>query len=261
MLAQAKYIILDMDGTVYLDGQALPGAVEFLQRAQQTGRQVLFFTNNSSNDVTVCQNKLHSMGIAAEPGQIILSTQVAVDYLQREHPGKRVYLLGNERMQAIVQAAGIPLVQDNADLVLLGFDTTLTYDKIYRAARYIANGAVYIATHPDVNCPASDGFMPDTGAMIALFAASTGKTPLVLGKPTTHTVEYITRYLGCTRGQLAFVGDRLETDIAIGANHNIPSALVFTGATTRELYAASPIRADIAVDSLAQLLPYLGELA
>ena len=140
---------------------------------------------------------------------------------------------------------------------MLGFDTTLTYQKIRNAAKYIANGAEYIATHPDLNCPTADGFMPDTGSMIELFAASTGKRPLVMGKPMTATVDYITNMLSCSRDEIAFIGDRLATDIAIGASHGIPSALVFSGVTTREEYENSDIKASVAVNSMKDLAEYL----
>ena len=118
-------------------------------------------------------------------------------------------------------------------------------------------GEIYIATHPDMNCPTADGYMPDTGSMIELLAASTGRRPLVMGKPMTATVDYITALLGCERNELAFVGDRLATDIAIGADHGIPSALVFTGVTSPSVYETSAIRADVAVLRLADLCEYL----
>jgi len=248
-----KYFIVDMDGTFYLDGHIIPAADSFLDCLAEQGRDFYFFTNNSSNNVESCGEKLAAMGYPVSPEKIILSSQVAIDYLQRQHAGKSVYLLGNERLTADMEAAGIPLTQARPDIVLLGFDTTLTYQKIWDAARYIAEGARYIATHPDINCPTAEGFMPDTGSMIALFAASTGKRPTVLGKPMTYTVDYITARLGCNREDLAFVGDRLETDIAIGANHGIPTALVLSGVTTAEHYAQSDIRADAVVDRLADL--------
>ena len=99
--------------------------------------------------------------------------------------------------------------------------------------------------------------MPDTGSMIELFAASTGKRPLVMGKPMTATVDYITNMLSCSRDEIAFIGDRLATDIAIGASHGIPSALVLSGVTTREEYENSDIKASVTVNSMKDLAEYL----
>jgi len=257
VFAKTKYFIIDMDGTFYLDSRLIEGSLAFIDKLRQTGRDFLFFTNNSSNNVGTCVEKLEKMGFPADPGKIVISSHVTIDYLQRTQPGKTVFLLGNKLLEADFEAAGIPLVQSKPDLVVLGFDTTITYQKMWDAVKYLDGGAGYIATHPDLNCPTAEGFMPDTGSMIELFAASTGRRPVVMGKPMTATVDYITRLLGCEKEELAFVGDRLATDIAIGANHHIPSALVLTGVTTLAEYEKSPIRADVVAERLAALCTYL----
>ncbi len=254
---KTKYFIIDMDGTFYLSGNLIEGSVDFINRLKETGRDYYFFTNNSSNNVEVCLSKLASMGFNTTEDKIIVSSHVAAAYINKNYPGKKVYLLGNDRLKADIEKAGISLVEEDPDIVLLGFDTTLTYEKIRKAARFIYNGAVYLATHPDVNCPTADGFKPDTGAMIEMFAESAGRRPTVLGKPMTPTVDYITDKLGCERDEIAFVGDRLETDIAIGMRHSIPCALVYTGVTTPEMYAKSDIRADVDVKDLKTLSEYL----
>ena len=248
--SKTKYFIIDMDGTFYLDGNLIDGALDFLARVKQLGKDFFFFTNNSSNNVEVCRQKLAKMGCEVPPEKIIISSHVTADFLNRNRKGKTVYLLGNERLTADFEAAGVPLVKEKPDIVVLGFDTTLTYQKLWDACRYIANGAQYIATHPDLNCPTADGFMPDTGSMMALVKASTGKEPLVMGKPYRYTVEYLTNRLGCAPDELCFIGDRLETDILIGQKHNIPSVLVLTGVTDRDTYKKSDIRATLVCDSL-----------
>ena len=252
-----KYFIIDMDGTFYLGNGIIEGADGFIKKLTESGRDFRFFTNNSSNNVQVCCAKLEKMGFPVGEDKIIISSHVAIDYLKKNHPGQGVYLLGNERLTNDFLNEGIKLVDENPDVVMLGFDTTLTYEKINKAANYIANGVTYLATHPDLNCPTAEGFMPDTGSMIELFAASTGKRPKVMGKPMAETVDYITHMLGCSRDDIAFVGDRLATDIAIGANHGIPSALVLSGVTTLEEYEASGIKASVVAEDLAALAEYL----
>ena len=247
---KTKYFIIDMDGTFYLDGNLIDGALDFLAKVKSLGKDFFFFTNNSSNNVEVCREKLSKMGCQVPPEKIIISSHVTADFLNRNRKGKTVYLLGNARLTADFLAAGVPLVQNNPDIVVLGFDTTLTYQKLWDACRFIANGAEYIATHPDFNCPTADGFMPDTGSMMALIKASTGKEPLVMGKPHRYTVEYLTNRLGCQKEELCFIGDRLETDILIGQKHSIPSVLVLTGVTDRVSYEKSNIRATLVCDSL-----------
>ncbi|MDR0531493.1 MAG: HAD-IIA family hydrolase [Oscillospiraceae bacterium] len=252
-----KYLILDMDGTVCLGQRMLPGAGEFVQSLRARGIGRLFFSNNSSRSVDQCVRALRAMGFPAAPEDIAISTHVAADYLNERHPGARVFLLGNEHLSAELRQLGLRLVSDKPDLILLGFDTTLDYEKITKAANWLAAGLPYYATHPDVNCPVAGGFLPDTGAMIELFAASAGRRPVVLGKPERPTVDYLCRRLACAPQELCFVGDRLETDIAIG-RHGVATALVFTGVTSPAQYEAQgECRAGLAVESLAALSGYL----
>ncbi|MBE6827875.1 MAG: HAD-IIA family hydrolase [Ruminococcaceae bacterium] len=248
-----KYFILDMDGTFYLGTDIIDGSLDFLKKVRETGKDFCFFTNNSSNNVEVCRTKLHNMGCEADSSQIVISSHVTIDYLKRNYPGKTVYLLGNERLTNDFINAGITLDDTDPDIVVLGFDTTLNYEKIHKACRFLAEGRIYIATHPDFNCPTADGFMPDTGSMMAMFKASTGRDPVIMGKPYYTTVEYLTHKLGCKPEELCFVGDRLETDIAIGFNHSLTSVLVLTGVTDTETYAASSIRASFVAESLKKL--------
>jgi HAD superfamily hydrolase (TIGR01450 family) len=257
-LKNAKYFVLDMDGTFYLGERMVPGAGDFARSLKTRGLEYRFFTNNSSNSAALCRDRLRGMGFAASPDEIILSSDVAADYLNARCPGAGVYLLGNERLTADLRRAGVRLVDEKPDLVLLGFDTTLDYGKITKAANWIAAGLPYSATHPDVTCPGTGGFLPDTGAMIALFEASAKRRPIVFGKPERFTVDYLRKRLRCRPEQLVFVGDRLETDIAIGARHGIPSVLVLTGVTTREIYEAqSEVRASLVVESIADLAGHL----
>ncbi|MDR2686627.1 MAG: HAD-IIA family hydrolase [Oscillospiraceae bacterium] len=258
LFAKTKYFIFDMDGTFYLGDRMIPGAGDFARSLAAKGLDYRFFTNNSSNSEETCMAKLANMGFPVEPGRVVLSSGVAADYLNARCPGARVYLLGNGRLAADMRRAGITLVQEEPDLVLLGFDTTLDYEKITKAANWIAAGLPYYATHPDRNCPVTGGFLPDTGSMIALFEASAGRRPVVLGKPMRTTVDYLTRLLRCAPEELAFVGDRLETDIAIAAGHGIPSALVLTGVTTLEDYRAqTQVKAGLVVASMAELGEYV----
>lgn len=251
---KTKYFIIDMDGTFYLDGNIIPGSLDFLNTVRERGKDFCFFTNNSSNNVAVCKEKLHSMGYDVPERKIVISSHVAIDFLKRHRAGKRVFLLGNERLAADFKKAGICLAEEEPDIVVLGFDTTLTYQKMWDACRFLAGGAEYIATHPDFNCPTAGGFMPDTGSMMALFEASTGRKPdKIMGKPHRYTVEYLTAYLGCAAEELCFIGDRLETDILIGQKHGVPSVLVLTGVTNEEVYARSEIRANVVAQSLCAL--------
>ena len=257
MFAGTRCFIIDMDGTFYLGDTLIPGADDCLRRIEESGREYFFFTNNSSNSLDICCTRLAKIGFPTPKEKVLMSSYVAADHILHNHPGETVYLLGNENLRQAMLETGVPLVQKDPDIVLLGFDTTLTYQRIWDACRYIAGGARFYATHPDVNCPIVGGFKPDTGAMIEMFAASTGVRPTVLGKPMQPTVDYLTRKLGCEAEELAFIGDRLETDIRIGADRGIPTVLVMTGATNERILASSPIRPSLVLPSMAELQNYL----
>ena len=257
MFERTKYFIIDMDGTFYLGDTLIPGADECLRRIVKSGRDYFFFSNNSSNSIDTCRARLAKIGFPVPREKVMLSSYVAALTVKRDYPGKRVYLLGNQNLYDVFREEGVPLAQEDADVVMLGFDTDLTYERIRKACRMIADGAVYMATHPDVNCPTQDGYIPDTGSMIEMIAASTGRYPAVLGKPMTPTVDYLTETLSCAREELAFVGDRLETDIRVGTDHGIPSVLVLSGVTDEETARQSPIRPDLILPSLRELAEYL----
>lgn len=253
-LADIKCFIVDMDGTFYLGEGLLPGAKEFAENVEKSGKRFFFFTNNSSHNEEECLAKLRKYGYDAQEGSVIISSHVTIDFLKRNRAGKTVYLLGNENLTGDFIKAGITLTEENPDIVVLGFDTSVTYEKINKAANFIAGGAEYIATHPDVNCPLKDGFMPDVGAFISFFKSSAGKEPdLIMGKPYAFTVDYVTNRIGCKREEVAFVGDRLETDIAIGVKNGLKAVLVYTGVTTPEMYEKSDIKATAAFDNIGEL--------
>ena len=254
---KTKYFIIDMDGTFYLGDTMIDGADEFIKELKEKDKDFFFFTNNSSNSVKLCCERLKKLGFPVPEDKVVLSSDVAVDFIKKNYNGKSVYLLGNKNLYDCFIDGGINLCNENPDIVVLGFDTDLTYERICKACNYIAEGAVYIATHPDMNCPTANGFMPDTGAMIEMVAASTGKRPLIVGKPTIHTVNYMCELLGCEKDELVFVGDRLETDIKIGFDNGIPTALVLSGVTTEKMLNESEIKPSVTAENLKGLSKYL----
>lgn len=252
-----KYFILDMDGTFYLGDRLLEGSLEFIQHLKDTGRDFLFFTNNSSKNSKVYVDKLASMGCYVEEDKVVTSGMVTVDYLKKHYEDPRVYLLGTPMLEEDFARRGINLVQEEPDLVVVGFDTTITYEKLTIACDFIREGKPFIATHPDLNCPVEDGFIPDCGAICAFITASTGVQPKYIGKPYRETLDYIIDYLKCKPEEMIFIGDRLYTDIAIGYNHGVTSLLVLTGETKLEDLEEASVKPDIVVERLSDLIQLL----
>ena len=245
-LKEIKFFILDMDGTIYLEKNILKGSLDFLSQLEKTDRDYIFLTNNSSKNRADYQRKLGRMEIEVAPKKILNSGEITASYLaeQGQQKGKRIYLLGTESLKLEMERFGHKIVNQEAnirekaekvDYVVLGFDKSLTYQKLWDAHQLIISGVDYVATHPDLVCPLSGGrTQPDTGAMIELLAASTGKRPLVVGKPSELTVQYILKRFNLKKSELAMVGDRLYTDMRMAHDAGITGILVLSGETKRE---------------------------
>lgn len=244
ILENKKLYIFDMDGTIYLGNNVFPYAIRFINHLRAAGKKVLFFTNNASRAPRTYVEKLTKLGFEPTPEEIMTSGDVTVEFLLRHRPGKSVYLVGTDDLVENFRERGIPLLsgeEEHADIVITSFDTTLTYKKLDNACRLIRNGAEYLSTHPDFNCPTENGFIPDSGAIAAFVTASTGKVPTYFGKPYKETVEMIAEATGFSRREMCIFGDRLYTDIALGRKHGVTAVLVLTGETKMEDVEAAEV--------------------
>jgi HAD superfamily hydrolase (TIGR01450 family) len=231
-----------MDGTIYIGAKPLPGAVDLLAKINARGsKRMIYFTNNSSKDKNHYLKKLGQMGFPASGGQLLISADVLIKYLNSHEGGKKIYLVGTPHLEAMFENGGICLTSGEPDIVVTSFDTTLTYAKLERACAYIRGGALWLATHPDINCPVENGYIPDCGAINELIRVSTGKPlPKAFGKPCGEAVEMIEEIYGERRENMAIFGDRLYTDVAMGKNNGMTAALVLTGETSLEEAMALP---------------------
>lgn len=264
-LLSIKCFLLDMDGTFYLGDKLIPGALEFLQILKDTNKDFLFLTNNSSKNKFAYKQKLSKLGCNINEEKIFTSGEAAVIYLKNKNKNSKIFLLGTPSLEEEFESNGFRLIKDRSetpDFVVLGFDTTLTYEKIWIACDFIREGIPYIATHPDFNCPIENKkYMPDTGAMIKLFEASTGRLPLIIGKPYKYIVDSVIEKYGIDKQELAIVGDRLYTDIATGINSGITSILVLTGETSEEMYKKSNIKPDYVFSSINDIANSISNLS
>ena len=153
LLERIRLFVLDLDGTIYLGDRLLPGAAEFITTAKEKGRQVLFFTNNTSRSPMEYVERLSRMGIPVTREDILTAGDVTIHYLQTHCAGQSVYLLGVPALRQSFAEAGISLTEEQPDLVVVGFDKTLTYERLEKACIYLRRGAHFLATHPDINCP------------------------------------------------------------------------------------------------------------
>ncbi len=252
-LMETSCFLFDMDGTIYLDDKLLPGTQELLAFLDANEVPYFFLTNNSSKSQTDYVKKLDFLGIPTPKEKIFSSGEATAIYINKQKPKAKLYMVGTPSLEEEFTAHGFELVQDNPDFAVLGFDTTLTYEKLWKICDFVREGKPFIATHPDLNCPTGDGFMPDIGSMIALIATSTGKEPdVIVGKPNQPMTDAILEKTGFQAKQLTMVGDRLYTDIAMGKT-GITTVLVLSGEAKLEDLPNAPHKPDYIMKDLAEL--------
>jgi len=213
-LKHVRCVLLDMDGTFYLGERLLPGAADFFARLRRFSEPFVFLTNNTSQNREHYISKLRRLGIQISNDEIFTAGEASTLWLQERAPGCKVFLAGTPALEEVFVEHGFRLVQEDPDWVVLGFDTTLTYARLWKLCDHVRAGRPYLATHPDFNCPTDGGFMPDIGAMIAFVEASTGRRPdVVIGKPHAPIVEALARKTGVPVEAMCMVGDRLYYDL------------------------------------------------
>ena len=247
-------IFLDLDGTIYLGEDLIEGAVDFLGRLEAGGIRRFFLSNNSSKSVGQYLEKLQSLGIPSSEDDILLSTHDLLSWLDGEGVTES-YLVGTEGMREMLEAVGVNTESGSPQYVVLGYDTEITYEKLSTASIHLHNGVPMVASHPDIVCPSPDGGLPDTGAYMDLFEATTGVRPVhVCGKPNAGMILHKVEELGLRAEQCAMVGDRLYTDMEMAERAGVHGILVLSGEATMDDLAGSPQNPSLVVDSVASLL-------
>lgn len=248
-----KCVMLDLDGTVYLGENIFPYTIAFLKTLDELNIGHIFLTNNSSKGTDGYIEKFAKMGIKATEENILISSHAAADYINTHYKNKRTYLTGTESFMKEMIKMGIKVVEDDPEILLAGFDTSLDYQRLTKFTNYVNKGLPYIATHPDAVCPAEDGFLPDLGSVMELIYACTKRRPEVIcGKPNEQILIAAEHKTGFSRDNLLMVGDRLTTDIAMGA-HGIKTALVLSGEATMEDLHSAPYKPTYIFPSIKEL--------
>lgn len=263
-LSDVDCFLFDLDGTLYLEGVLIKGAKETVAHLKEIGKKVVFLTNNSSVSTAKYHEKLQKMGLECEISDILTSGGATIAHLKKNHAGKSIYLVGTESLREEFENAGLKMWEDKAgelcappnipDICVLSYDKELTYEKLVKITRYITLGSDYIATHPDINCPADVVYQPDIGSFMKLIESSTGKTPSVIcGKPHNAIAQVIKDKVSLPAQKIAMVGDRLLTDIQFGLNNNFVATLVLTGETDKAWLEKSNIVADVVLEGVWEI--------
>jgi NagD protein len=249
--------ILDLDGTVYLGDALLPGARRTVETLRATGARVVFLSNKPLETRADYAAKLTRLGIPTSSDEVINSSWVMARWLQQEAPGSALFVIGEQPLLDELSEAGFRLTEevDTIDFVVASFDRTFDYHKLQVAFDAIRAGARLIATNSDRYCPVPGGGLPDAAAVIGAIEGCTGaKVEVIVGKPSPITVRAILDRLQLPAAECIIVGDRLETDMRMGMEAGMATAVVLTGVTTPELLAVSDVQPDYVLGALDELL-------
>ena len=257
---RVKMFMLDMDGTFYLGDTLLPGATDFLAACRAKEIEYTFLTNNSSKSAEDYLQKLVSLGVHATRQEMFTSGDATLLYLAEKGFSKEIHLVGTSSLHRQFEQEGYHTRAAQPVAVVLGYDTGIDFAGLAALCSVVRTGLPYIATHPDRNCPVQGGFVPDVGAVLAYVQASTGRWPdFVVGKPEAYMAQAVAQRAGLPMEALCMVGDRLYTDIALGAC-GVRTALVLSGETRREEVAHSGIVPDGIYENLAEMAGLLYEV-
>ena len=257
-LAETTLFLIDMDGTLYLGNELIDGASAFIDSLIQAKKRYVFLTNNSSKNANEYVQKMKHLGIPCSIENVFTSGMAMGLYLKEHYPHKKVYLLGTQALAIELQSYGVVLDDQTPDIVIVGFDRELTFEKLEKACHFLDHGALFLATNVDVVCPIEGGrYVPDCGSICQMLTNATGKVPTYIGKPEKRIVDIIAKEHRVALDEMVIIGDRIYTDVKTGVDANIKSILVMSGETTQSILDQSSIRPTYVVPSVKTLIDWL----
>jgi NagD protein len=245
--------LMDMDGVLVSEENAIPGADRFLARLRELERPFLVLTNNSTYTPRDLSARLRTSGLEVPEEAIWTSALATARFLDDQRPGGSAFVIGEVGLTTALHQAGYTLTDRNPDYVVLGETRTYSFERITRAIRLINAGARFIATNPDPTGPSPEGDLPATGSVAALISRATRVEPYYVGKPNALMMRSALNAIDAHSETAAMVGDRMDTDVVCGLEAGLATVLVLTGVTTREDAERFPFRPARIVDSIADL--------
>lgn len=258
-IRQIRHVALDMDGTIYKGSTLFPFTITFLNKMKELGIGYSFLTNNPSKSMVDYLEHLAEMGIVATESEFYTSAQATIDYMHLHHPEcEKLFILGTPSMIKEFEEAGFISTEDSPedepDAVIVSFDMSLVYSRLCRAAWWINQGKLYVATNPDRVCPTDKPLvLVDCGSICSSLEQATGRDPdVVIGKPDPRMLDGIMERHGLKPFQVAMVGDRIYTDILMAQRAKALSVLVLSGETTYETAVSVTPRPDVIARDLEE---------
>ena len=253
--------LTDMDGVLVHEERAIPGAADFVTKLIESGRRFLVLTNNSIFTPRDLRARLLASGIDLPESAIWTSALATAQFLDNQRAGGSAYVIGEAGLTTALHEVGYVLTERDPDYVVLGETRTYSFEAITKAIRLIEKGARFIATNPDPSGPSPEGPLPATGSVAALITRATGVEPYFIGKPNPLMMRSALNRIDAHSETTVMVGDRMDTDVISGLEAGLRTLLVLTGSTRAEQVERFPYRPTRVVDSVADLVPLIDELA
>ena len=252
-LREKKGFISDMDGVVYHGNRLLPGAAEFVDWLYRNNKNFLFLTNSSERSPKELQQKLARMGLDVSEDHFYTSALATAKFLSHQKPECSAYIIGATGLANALYDANITINDVDPDYVIIGETTSYNYEMITKATQLVAKGARLIATNPDMTGPSENGIMPACKALTAPIELVTGKQAYSIGKPNPLMMRTALKILGVHSEDAVMIGDRMDTDIIVGMESGLTTALVLTGVTSREELPDYPYMPNIVLEGLGDI--------
>ena len=249
-----KGFICDMDGVIYHGSKILDGVREFVNWMIDNDKQFVFLTNSPERTPHELSMKLERMGLSVSADHFYTSAMATAEFLHSQAPDCTAYVIGEAALTKAIYDQGIYMNDVNPDYVVLGETRTYCFEKIEKAIELVHKGAKLIGANPDTIGVTERGVMPATGSLIAPIEIATGKKAYFIGKPNPLMLRHGLKKLGCHSEDIAFIGDRMDTDIIAGIESNIDTVLVLTGVTAREDVDKFPYRPKYIANSVGDLI-------
>ncbi len=246
--------ICDMDGVIYHGNRVLEGVPEFIKWLQENGKKFVFLTNSPEKTPHELSMKLGRMGLDVSADHFYTSAMATAEFLSTQMPHCTAYTIGEAGLTKALYDKGIYMNDVNPDYVVVGETRTYSFEKIEKAIELVLKGAKLIGANPDITGPTEKGIMPATGALISPIEIATGKKAYFVGKPNPLMLRHGLRKLGLHSEEIAFIGDRMDTDIIAGIESNVDTVLVLSGVTAETDIDKFPYRPKYVLKGVFELL-------
>ena len=251
---QKTGFICDMDGVIYHGNRILDGVKEFVNWMIDNDKKFVFLTNSPEKTPHELSMKLERMGLTVSADHFYTSAMATAEFLHSQNPGCTAYVIGEAALTKALYDQRIYMNDVNPDYVVVGETRTYSFEKIEKAIELVNKGAKLIGTNPDITGPTERGIMPATGSLIAPIEIATNKKAYFVGKPNPLMLRHGLKKINCHSAEIAFIGDRMDTDIIAGIESNVDTILVLSGVTAMEDIDRFPYRPKYILNGVGDII-------